>query len=643
MSAPADIEVFAFAGFSLDARQRLLFAPDGSPVPLVGRAFDTLLFLVEHRDQLIDKKTLMSAIWPDVVVEENNLNQNISIVRKALGEIPGENRFIVTVPGRGFRFVPKVERLTPTSTGTALLATPIPPPDIAVRPVARPRLAWLVALLVAMLGLAAAAWLLYGQKAGVATDDSAIAVLPFVNISGDKEQEYFADGLTEELSAQLAGLNGLRVVGRASAFQFKGKNEDLRTVARILGVGHLVEGSVRRSANDIRITAELVDAASGERLWTKVYERKLEDIFAIQDEISTAIANELRVTLRRQVAEADLPRTHNVAAYDAYLAAEARLKNFGSSEYLRGIADLERAVTLDPQFAQAWSSLADAYESAAYGLAVDTPGYQEKAQQAMSRALALMPDSPRLQAQVAMRSMTSHADWRALEAILTREFDVAGRGDYWSNYNFGQLLLDLGRPREAIEYITRARRAEPLLLAPSVLLQEAQLHLENWDAARAEYEHSKTLVGDSLFADGEGLLAPGLDRHERSLVEKFLRAHPAPSTTPLLEGLERPPVAIEYLRSRMQGTAEPGLSALELAAFAAFYGDSDLALQGLRSGLRDLPFNAFFVWRSVYKDARQRPAFKTLLRELHLVDYWRATNNWGEFCRPIGAEDFECR
>jgi hypothetical protein len=146
-----------------------------------------------------------------------------------------------------------------------------------------------------------------------------------------------------------------------------------------------------------------------------------------------------------------------------------------------------------------------------------------------------------------------------------------------------------------------------------------------------------------LFADGEGLLAPGMDRHDRSLVEKFWRAHPSPSRTPLLEGLDHPSVAIEYLRPRIQDSAERGLSVLELAAFAAFYGDADLALQGLRTGLRDLPFDAFLVWRSVYKDARQRPAFKTLLRELHLVDYWRATDNWGEFCRPMGADDFECR
>jgi TolB-like protein/DNA-binding winged helix-turn-helix (wHTH) protein len=677
MSDPSALQVFAFAGFSLDTRQRLLFGPDGRAVPLSARAFDTLLYLVEHPNQLVDKQALMKAVWPNQVVEENNLNQNISIVRRALGETPGEHRFVVTIPGRGFRFVPPVLRraMDVPSTPAPQPAPPSPstapegPPDASAsdaspaparRPPVDPRPTLLWGRLAALAAVVLAGYLFVHHfwKGGAAASFSttatstpphsaaapsepSIAVLPFVNMSADKDQEYFADGLTEELSTEVAQLRGVRVVGRSSAFLFKGKNEDLRKIGTALGVDHILEGTVRKSGDTLRITAELIDSTNGSQLWSKVYERKFADVFAIQEEIAKAVTTTLSTTLHAPADERSMLGTRNPEAYDAYLAATAHLKNLGSSETLRGIEGLKQAVRLDPNYAQAWASLADAYMAVSHGMEVDTLDYERKSHAALSRALELAPQSSQLAAQAAMTATMSTRDWRALEEMFRRLADPSN--EYGASISSGQLAETLGRPHEAVGYFIRARHAEPLLLAPSLELQETYHALEDWQAASTEYERSKGLNGDALRNDGEGLLGVGLDRHDTVLIRRFFEAQRLPDKDVLLAGLDNPAVAIAYLRTRISAPATQGVTAVEQAMWAAYYGDPELALQGMRKGLASIPFDSFFLWRPVLKEMRRRPGFKDLVRELRLVDYWRATGNWGEFCHPVGQNDFECR
>src|SRR5580704_5199298 len=237
--------IFEFDDFRMDADKRLLLRK-GQPIPLTPKVFDTLLYLVENRGKVIEKDDLMGAIWPDTAVEENNLNQNISTLRRVLGENRGENRYIATVPGQGYRFVPTVE-----STGFAQLTT----------------------------------------------EPVTVAVLPFVNLSSDEDSEFFADGISEEIINALAQIRNLRVVARTSAFSFKGKQVDLRTVGATLNAGALIEGSVRKSGDRVRIVAQLINAADGCHIWSERYDRELQDIFEVQDEIAKTIADRLKVTL----------------------------------------------------------------------------------------------------------------------------------------------------------------------------------------------------------------------------------------------------------------------------------------------------------------------------------------------------------
>ncbi len=187
-----------------------------------------------------------------------------------------------------------------------------------------------------------------------------IAVLPFVDMSPDKDQEYFSDGLTEELLNRLVTFKGLRVIGRTSAFAFKGKNEDLRTIGETLGVNHILEGSVRKSGNHLRITAQLINPADGSHFWSKTFDRDLTDIFEIQDEISRAVAEALAVTMGVAAGE-DEGFTRNIEAYEEYLKGKALVDATTLRDIPRGIEHLLRATEIDPTFAAPWASLSQAY------------------------------------------------------------------------------------------------------------------------------------------------------------------------------------------------------------------------------------------------------------------------------------------
>jgi TolB-like protein len=249
---------YEFNNFRLDPQQRLLLSgAEGRPIPMAPKVFDTLLYFIERRGELLDKTTLMKAIWPNIVVEENSLNQNISTLRRVLGESPGEHRFIVTEPGRGYRFVADVKTVTvPASAPRAGVPAEAPPPPAA--PISSP-----------------------GQPSR-----SSIAVLPFANLTGDPGKEYFSDGMAEELIHTLARIPGLRVPARTSSFAYKGRNTDVRQIARDLQVGAVLEGNVRSADERIRVTAQLIDAESGYHLWSQNYDRKFEDIFELQDALA---------------------------------------------------------------------------------------------------------------------------------------------------------------------------------------------------------------------------------------------------------------------------------------------------------------------------------------------------------------------
>src|SRR5882757_3606678 len=264
MTEPTHNPSYRFGIFELQPNERRLLA-SGEPAAIGPRAFDLLLALVERAGQLVTKEELLDRVWPRVVVEENNLQVHVSALRKILGP-----EAIATIPGRGYRLT-----VTPMGSDAAGSSPPLSPRNNP--PPAFPPLRTPLAL--------------------VDETVPSIAVLPFLNMSDDAANEYFADGIAEELLNVLSKIRGLRVASRTSAFSFKGKDVDIPTVAQKLNVATILEGSVPKFGKRVRITVQLVQVATDSHLWSETYDRELEDIFAVQDDIAQSVVKELRSTL----------------------------------------------------------------------------------------------------------------------------------------------------------------------------------------------------------------------------------------------------------------------------------------------------------------------------------------------------------
>jgi len=314
-------------------------------------------------------------------------------------------------------------------------------------------------------GIAAALWLGRGKRspAGIAAQQGtpSIAVLPFVNMSSDKEQEYFSDGLAEELLNNLAKIPGLRVAARTSSFQFKGKNEDLRTVGEKLNVGTILEGSVRKEGNRVRITAQLIKVADGFHLWSETYDRELKDVFAVQDEIAGSVASSLKVALLGTNGASSSAKGKNPEAYNAYLQGRYFLQQRTKENDEKATEYYERAIKLDPGYALGWAGLSEAlYTRAEAGYLPTEEGYR-KAREAAERALALDPNLPEGHAAIGIIKTNYDWDWAGADASFQRALTLDA-GNVTTIRNAARLSAALGRFDQALVLERHAVELDPL-------------------------------------------------------------------------------------------------------------------------------------------------------------------------------------
>jgi TolB-like protein/DNA-binding winged helix-turn-helix (wHTH) protein/Flp pilus assembly protein TadD len=469
MDRPAGRLVYEFADFQVDAAQRqLLLARDRRVLPLASRAFETLLYFVEHPGELLDKPTLMKAIWPSVVVEENNLNQCITALRRVLGESRDDHRFIVTVPGRGYRFVAEVRRVPQESSPNGAQTSD---PTAAVLPIP---VRWgAVALVLVLVG---GAWWWVARKstdatsskraapaAAVAQGRTSVAVLPFVNLTGDANKDYLGDGMAEELINTLTQVSGLKVPARTSSFSYKGRSTDIRQIARDLGVGTIVEGSVRSAGKEIRITAQLIDGADGTHLWSQTYDREFTDLFKLQDELATTIEQALQLKLSNgaPVIVTRPPQTQDLEAYQLTLQGFSVLERPSSDlqTLTSNAMDLfQKALARDPKYALAYAGMANMHlVSTAMG-----KSWKEghaAAEQAAQQALALDPNSAQAEAILAQLSAERN-DWVAMEAHYRRA-TALDPNDGWIKAQYSWLLAAMGHQREAQQEVREAYTMAP--------------------------------------------------------------------------------------------------------------------------------------------------------------------------------------
>ncbi len=333
-------------------------------------------------------------------------------------------------------------------------------------------------------------------------DEASIAVLPFASLSRDADDEFFADGVTEEILNALAQIPRLRVAGRSSAFSFKGKNEDLRTVGAKLNVATILEGTIRRAGPRLRVTAQLSKASDGYQIWSERYDRVAEDVFAVQDEIATAIAGRLRLTLAADSGgRASRPPTENLEAYQLYLKGRGLLYQRGRS-IPKALECFEQAVALDPNYAQAWAGMADGYTTSGYSGFVPGAAVMPKAIEAARRALALDPDLAEAHNALACATLVWERDYALAEREFKRALDLNSNYEQagaW--YGLFFLLWTAGREEEAYRVLYATVENDPLSGYAQVILAFAETVTGRHADAIAHGRRGVELDPDSYLAN----------------------------------------------------------------------------------------------------------------------------------------------
>jgi DNA-binding winged helix-turn-helix (wHTH) protein/tetratricopeptide (TPR) repeat protein len=566
--------VYDFGEFRIDPGKRVLLR-SGVQIPLPPKAFDTLMLLVTHRGRVLDKQQVMRAIWPDTIVEENNLNQNISTLRRVLGDARGENRYIATIPGRGYCFTAEVRLVSPAGGG---------------------------------------------ERAG----HLRIAVLPFDNIGGGPEREYLVDGLTEETISAIGQIDPerLSVIGRTSVMAYKRTNKSLAEIGHELDATHLMEGSLRAEGDRLRITAKLIQVLDQSQIWSSSYDGEPQSILSFQCELSQAIAEQVRLRLspaRLHALTTRQPR--NLEAYDLYLRGRFFWNQFTAGSTRRAMEFYTRATALDPEYALAWSGLADACSSSP--ITGDVPPLQivQRARDAAEHAVRADAGLAEAQTSLGFFQFWLGWDWIAAEAA----FRVALKTD--PNYAFahrmlGILLSHCCRHAEAAAAIHRACELDPL--NPMNRALSSQVAFAGRDLPAAIRFAREAIVLDPEFWIGYLQLAQAYvetGRNEEALdaLNQTSRWSSGNSKALSLRGYllgrkQRRSEALEVLATLEAIGRERYLPPYAMALVQLGLGEVERALDGLEQSLavRDVHL-AFLTMDPKWDPLRQHSRFRQLM------------------------------
>ena len=451
--------------------------------------------------------------------------------------------------------------------------------------------------------------------------DKSVAVLPFVDMSPEKDQEYFTDGLTENLLNALAQLGDLKVAGRTSSFAFKNKNEDLRSIGEQLGVAHLLEGSVQKSGERIRITAQLISVGDGYHLWSETYDRTLEDIFAVQDEIAGEVARSMQVTLLGEgdVSDPSAPSQNAGAAYNDYLKGlyESHQDSMESNE--RAVSYYRRALEQDPNLALAWAGLAMSLDYiTGFGDGDFTAGFEEARASAL-RALEINPDLPEGHLALAGIQQSLDWDWQAAEASLNRALALRP-GDTEIRRQLALLKNMRGKSEEAFSEYQLVAEQDPLDL-------RAQLALAGAYSRRGQYDEAIEILDDIIEKDpsrprlhwqrGAAYLKQGhyqmaLDEISKESFEFFKLTGQAIA----YHHLQQRDEAVAALQTLISTMGES--SSYQIAEVYAQWGDADNAMSWIERGyiIRD-PGLQFINMDTLFDPIREDPRFQAFLQKMN--------------------------
>ncbi|HKE55471.1 MAG TPA: winged helix-turn-helix domain-containing protein [Pyrinomonadaceae bacterium] len=535
--------VYEFGPFRVDALKRVLWR-DGEPVQLTSKSLDTLLILVSQPGEIVTKDDLMKAVWPDTVVEENNLTQQISMLRKALGEKVGEHRYLVTVPGRGYCFVAEVRvtdncdlTLVPDSREVNLVSgkrdlnlvveqhlsshITIDVDKRQEQPAALihfPRRVFRSRVVVsASLGLSLLVLLAYGitwrraRQAESRSGPRSIAVLPFKPINSDPANVYLSTGMADALITRLSNLRQISVRPTSTIFKYADQQPNAQMIGRELAVDSVLEGTVQKLDQRVRVSVQLVEVRSGTPIWAQTFDQEMNDIFSLQDAISEQVAQSMTVQLNGADREHIRKRsTENLAAYQAYLAGRYFWNQRNEEGLTKSLTHFQSAITLDANYAEAYTGLADAYTVAvAYHCPMDPAEAMQKARAAAVKAISINDQLAEAHASLAMIKTRSDHDFAGAETEYRRAIEL--NPDYATAHHwYSEFLAMSGRESEALTEIQAANVLDPLSPVIGTTLAERLFYARRYDEAIAQLR--KTLDVSPEFRSAHFVMGLALEQ-----------------------------------------------------------------------------------------------------------------------------------
>lgn len=572
-----------FPPFRLDIENQYLWRGT-ERIALTPKAFSVLQYLVEHAGRLVTQGELLEALWPGTFVQPEVLKSHILDIRNALGDDARNPAFIETQPKRGYRFIAVVRN------GETVKPAPEPPP-------AKP------------------------------SPDASIAVLPFANLSGEKDNEYFSDGLSEGIINELAKIRGLKVIARTSAFAFKGQNQDIRRIAEALGVANVLEGSVRKAGNRVRITAQLIAASDGSHLWSESYDRETNDILAIQDEISVAIAEVLQSKLaaappRRAVSK----ESTNPEAYQAYLEGRYYMHQVTPKGMERSLECYQRAIGLDPVSAFPHVGMAERVYYQAIYMAGRPRDIVPAALASLARALHLDPGAAEAHFVRAIFSSFYEYNWDSAGEHYGRAVELDPASGRIRASRCVWFLVPTGGLEEALVEIKRAVHLDPL--NPAVRTSETWvLHVARKSEA---VERARTMLQlfpshwIASFIASHAFMCRGLYDEAVAALEKGLQIVPGSAyllgALALAHACQGRASEVEQIRTNLDELAtRQHVPFLPRAHASEACGDTDQAYLLLDHAVDEREPLAVPLLTDRLHDRQPDPRFQSLLRKMNLA------------------------
>lgn len=648
--------LYKFDSFELDAEKYEL-RRHGVAQHVEPQTFDFLHFLIQNSERVVTREEIIDQVWQGRIVSETTISSCVKSTRKILGDDGEHQKYIKTTRGRGFQFIKNVTVFNGQSTSKNENNTSIISSQIKKYTV----IYIVIAVLIFVIGL-----LLYNQYQFTENNDGnrtqeinttsnapfSIAVMPFVDLSANGDQEYFGDGISEEVLNVLTSVKDLDVTSRTTAFSLKGQNLSVPEIANKLKVNYIVEGSVRSSGDRIRITAQLIDTRADRHLWSENYDRELDDIFAIQDDISQKIADALQVELTGSSAVGTVP-TRNIEAYALYLQGHQLFLNRGTLNVADNIINIERAiqllkqaVALDPSYAVAWADLATTY--------IVLPSYYNKkysssivvplATEAADRAISLDENLSQAWAVKSLVYLSSFEFQCSEDAILRATTLNLNNATAWLWQ--GLFFAAVGNQDKALTAIEKA-----IDLSPTVPINYS---------ARGMFYHAKGDIGNALpsmdkainelgFEAGRidrALLAiwNGNQQRAREEMSSFFNSYGQLSNSDLNARLDLYTNA--FYDASLRGDAKSQLAADLEQGIDTTYGvymvqDGETLVYDFENTFVNRGFILSRIYYPIARPLFKQKVFREYLIQIGLLDYWK-NNQFPNFCRAIGENDFEC-